>query len=350
MITESIFGKLADGRIVHQYTITNSRGEYVELLDYGATIHGLFVLDKNQQLGDVVLGSANIEQLSQGGVLEGATIGRIANRIEHGRYMADGQCIQLELNDRGQFLHSCSANYAKRIFDVSTIPEKNQVIFLLSDDGRGGFGCGAEVSVSFSFDDNSALSISYEMTPDGTTVLCPTNHAYFNLACGGDSKNHILKVEGSKIAEKDEFGIPHGSSLRVEGTPYDFCEWRTVGDAIKSDTSGLLGNRKILDDYYLLDKGKEFGLAAQLICRETGRLMRVYTDMPAVILYTPNLLQPKIGKYSYEGYCAVCIETQFVPNAVNCVEFDSPLFHAGEKLISRTVYSFEQLSNKEAFD
>lgn len=71
--------------------------------------------------------------------------------------------------------------------------------------------------------------------------------------------------------------------------------------------------------------------------------------MPSLILFTPIPRESNKGKYgkTYTGNCAVCLETQFVPNAKNCPQFKFPVFRKGEKLISTTVYAFNILdSNK----
>ena len=38
--------------------------------------------------------------------------------------------------------------------------------------------------------------------------------------------------------------------------------------------------------------------------------------------------------------CAVCLETQLYPNAMNCWGFPSPVLRAGQRLHSVTCYAF----------
>lgn len=56
MVSIENFGMLSNGQQVKKYTIKNKKEEYVELLDFGATIHSINVLDKKGNIGDVVLG------------------------------------------------------------------------------------------------------------------------------------------------------------------------------------------------------------------------------------------------------------------------------------------------------
>lgn len=65
--------------------------------------------------------------------------------------------------------------------------------------------------------------------------------------------------------------------------------------------------------------------------------MNVYTDMPALVVFTPppNERQRDPGRYP-----AICLETQYVPNAVNCPEYKTCVFQREEHLCSQTIYEF----------
>ena len=89
MITSDLYGKLSDGREVRRFTIANKKGEYVQILEYGAIIHSIVVLDRNGDLGDVVLGCESGERI-EGFGRAGRVIGRVANRIKRGRFTING--------------------------------------------------------------------------------------------------------------------------------------------------------------------------------------------------------------------------------------------------------------------
>ena len=57
MTSQYHFGTTADGREVTAYKITNSFGEYAVILNLGAAIQGIWVRDKNGEIGPVVLGA-----------------------------------------------------------------------------------------------------------------------------------------------------------------------------------------------------------------------------------------------------------------------------------------------------
>ena len=56
MITKEFFGKTIKGEDVFCFKISNSKNEYVKILNYGGIIQSLVVKDKNNDFIDVVLG------------------------------------------------------------------------------------------------------------------------------------------------------------------------------------------------------------------------------------------------------------------------------------------------------
>lgn len=340
MISCRVFGSLPSGEVVHLYHIDNCKGEYVELLDYGATIHAICVADRNGNIDDIVLGAPEGSDLTKCNVL-GSTIGRCANRIAHGRYEANGKVHQLEQNARGHFLHGASGNYAKKMFAVSVDEKSNTVSFSLTDDGAGGFDCTAWIRVSYAFGDDSVLTMTTHMAADGTTVLNPTNHAYFNLGVS-DIRVLNLKLRANYRVSRDEDGLPDGGRIAVHGTSADFTSSRSIQDAMETDPTGYFaGSVPRYDEFYILENKP--GLpAAELYCPENGRVLKVVTDMPSMVLFADGKRKDAPGKNGkiYSGYSAVCLEPGFVPNAVNCKEYDSPIYRKGEQLHSVTKYIF----------
>ena len=342
MIRQEVFGRLADGRAVKSYTLANAHGETVQLLDMGATIHRICVRGSSGAAADVVLGAPDARALEQFS-FAGSVIGRVANRIAFGRYEAEGKTVQLEIDPRdGHFLHGGSGNYAHRLFAAELREADNAVIFRLRDEGNCGYGCPAEAEVCYRFDDAGRLTLDYTLTAGGTTLLCPTNHAFFRLS-GTDVRRDILRVAASRYAVKSPLRVPEGEIASVKDTPLDFQRPRIIGEALKAGGGRFFADaaRPVLDDILLLEKlpGEP---AAELYSPVSGRRLRVYTDMPALIVFTP-FAEGRPGKDGerYSGYCAVCLETQFVPNAVNCHGFAIPLYHTGETLHTTTVFQFD---------
>lgn len=334
MVTRERFGILTDGREVSLYTIRNGLGESVGVLDYGAAVHSIIVMDGQGVPGDVILGVRKAEEL-EGDSCEGVTIGRCANRIAGGRYVWKGKTYQLERNRGEDFIHGAGGNYAHQMFSAHFDEAGDSVELRLNDTGAGGFACAAKVRIRFSFDDFHCLTISYEIVPEADTLINPTNHAYFNLRDGKDARGHELFIAADRVAVRGERGIPDGRTADIAYTDMDFRRPILIGEAMRR----TVPERKRYDDCFLLRDGS---FAAELRAPDTGRTMRIDTDMPGLILFVPYLEKGITGKYGnrYAGHCAVCLETQYVPNAINCREFKAPITRANRIFYSETRYRF----------
>ena len=339
MVEKRAFGTDSAGREAEIFRISNSHGEYVEILTLGAAIHSVNVLDGFGRLGDVVLGAPTIDAVS-GQSCEGITIGRVANVIVDSKYTYKGRTVELEKGGRIGFMHSGSGNWATKLFSGEVVGD-NSVRLYYRDEGQGGFPCACDVYVTFSFDDDGALSLDYNVIPEGDTPISPTNHAYFNIS-GGDIRDLYLKIESDRIAVMEGHG-PGEERRSVEGTPADFRELRKIGDAIASDDGTFFRNKdEPRYNVYFDRRERGFGKAAELWCEENGRRLTVYTDMPAIILFNAIYKETMVTKTGgpLPDYCAVCLEAQYMPNAVNLTTYDSPFYEKGQSFVSRTVYKF----------
>src|SRR4051812_26241871 len=85
------FGDLPDGREAHLFTLRNANGFQADISDYGGTVVRLLAPDRNGKLADVVLGFSSVEPYPKQSPYFGALIGRVGNRIAHGRFTLDGK-------------------------------------------------------------------------------------------------------------------------------------------------------------------------------------------------------------------------------------------------------------------
>jgi aldose 1-epimerase len=151
-----------------------------------------------------------------------------------------------------------------------------------------------------------------------------------------------LFVDADSYLPKTAKGLPEGEIAPVDGTVFDFRKSIRLGDAMQRAEGALS-----YDDHLLLN-GEGQRLVATLSSEKSGRVLNVYTDMPSMTFYASPLRRAFAGKSgrTYEGYCFICLETQFPTNAVNCPQYASPVFLAHEHLISETVFEF--VTDKEA--
>ena len=89
-IVKKPYGVKPDGQAVTLYTMTNSSGASVSVIDFGGIVTSIIVPDRDGSMADVALGCANLEgYLGDHGCM-GDTVGRYGNRIAKGRFTLDG--------------------------------------------------------------------------------------------------------------------------------------------------------------------------------------------------------------------------------------------------------------------
>ncbi len=330
------FGALADGTAVTAYTLENSRGMAVTVLDYGATVQALLVPDKTGALVDVALGYDTAAEYETGDGFLGSAIGRVGNRIGGARFSLNGVEYTPAKNDGENCLHGGIKGFDKRMW-TAAVKDDALVFSRRSPDGEEGFPGNLDVTITYGLTEDGALTIAYDAVSDKDTLLNLTNHTYFNLNGGGSALDHELRINAERFCENDGGCLPTGKLLDVEGTPFDFREAKPIGRDIGADCEQLRRGSGYDHCYVLAGR-----TAAVLYSAESGIEMTVVTDMPGMQLYTANGLGRRTGKNgrTMDVRGAVCLETQLFPNGMNCWSFPSPVLRAGAKAHTETSYRF----------
>lgn len=334
---KKIFGTTPNGETAYLYTLSCGRMEAV-VTDFGATLVNLFVPDSCGNRADVVLGFDSPAAYAASDTYLGATVGRNANRIKGAAIVVSGTTYALQANDGVNSLHSGPAGFERRLWQVAE-QEADRICFTLhSPHLDQGFPGNADIRVTYRLTADS-LEISYEAVADRDTVFNMTNHSYFNLA-GHDRPEMAMKQTLSMPARfftvANEQCIPTGELRAVEDTPMDFRTPKALGLEIGADYEPLH-----LQNGYDHNFEVFCNPCATLCDPESGRSLAVYTDCPGVQVYTANFTRGD-GKdgVRYEPRCAVCLETQFYPDAIHNPQWKQPVTKAGEKYKSKTTYRF----------
>jgi aldose 1-epimerase len=347
------FGKIQDGTMIEEYTLTNKNGVTVKLITLGATISELQVPDKDGKLANVVLGFDTPEEyLSERNQYFGCTTGRYANRIAKGKFTLDGTTYQLAVNNGPNHLHGgVKRSLSKVTWKGETLPDKNAVRFTYSSpDGEEGYPGKLDVAVLYSLTDKNEVRIDYTATTDKATPINLTNHSYFNLAGAGSGTvlEHELTVEARQYTPTDETLIPTGKIAPVAGTPLDFAKPTKIGARIDQLTEtfykGYDHNLVLSQRPPSLGKGgrREPTFAARLRDPKSGRVMTVSTTQPGIQVYTGNYLFNQKGKggLTYPKHGAVCLETDHFPDSVNQPHFPSVILRPGQTYRETCIYAF----------
>ncbi len=347
-IEKKLFGKTADGNEAFLYKMTNKNGMSATVCDYGALLVSLEAPNADGELEDVVMGYDKLEQYFESPCFFGATIGRNGNRIAGGAFTINGQKYQMPQNENENNLHSGPDGYEKRMWEASINEDAPSVTFhIVSPDGDQGMPGNFDISVTYTLTEDNAIQIDYNGKSDKDTVANLTNHSYFNLSghASGTAMNQTLWIKASSYNPViDSKSIPTGEIAKVEGTPMDFTTEKEIGKDIDADFEQLKLTRGYDHNYVLDVTGDKVEKIAVLKSPEKKRTMEVYTDCVGVQFYSGNFIKEnnQIGKGGvlYGERSAICLETQFYPNAINQENFVSPLLKAGEEYHTTTIYKF----------
>jgi aldose 1-epimerase len=345
LISEKPFGQTASSEAVTLYTLKNTQGMEVQIMNYGAIITKILVPDKNKVMEDVVLGFDNVADYIKDSPYFGAIVGRYGNRIAAGKFSLDGKSYTLAAQNNGQHLHGGLKGFDKKVWKTVSQQPGSLTLSYLSQDGEEGFPGNLEIQVTYTLSEDNSIAMDYVAKTDQATVLNICNHSYFNFTGNvkRDVLDHKLQLNAPFFIPVDRVLIPTGEVKSVKGGPFDFTSAKKIGlDINANDEQISLGGG--YDHCYAFDKAPgAFGKIARVEEPVSGRVMEVFTTEPGVQLYTGNNLDGHlIGKYGvkYTKRSGFCLETQHYPDSPNKPNFPSTVLRPGETYTSKTVYQF----------
>lgn len=344
-IERTLYGTTREGVEVPAFTITNVKGAYIELVAYGATLNKIVVPDRTGALYDVLVGFDTMEGQELCTDSQGRTVGRVANRIAGKGLTIGGRTYPITKNVNGKITLHGNHEYETVVWDSEVVDAQSVRFTYQSPDGSEGFPGSVRNEVTFSFDDNNAVTIRYACTPDCETAINVTNHAYFNLEGfdGGQVLEHSLQLFCDAYTPTDDAAIPTGEIRAVEGTPFDFRTPKPIGRDVGADDEQLRIGRGYDHNFQIAGYDGTLRQFARVYEPKSGRVMCGYTDLPGVQFYIGNFMDgTQVGKAG-KPLCyrqGFCLETQYFPDALNHPEFLPCLFTKERPFLSTTVYQF----------
>ena len=347
-VTKTGFGKLSDEKEVNMYTLKNSAGVEVRIINYGAIVQSLKVPDKNGKLADVVLGYDTLDEYVKVSPYFGAIVGRYGNRIAKGNFTLDGKEYSLPVNNGANHLHG-GPNGFDRVFWDGEIIEKDEIagvkLIYHSPDGDEGYPGNLTATIIYTLTDQNELRIEYSAKTDMPTVCNLTHHSYFNLSGNftKDILSHQLWINADRFTPVDEGLIPTGELKKVAGTPFDFTSPTAIGEDIDDENEQLKYGLGYDHNWCLNDVDDTMKLQSSLYEPESGRFMEIFTIEPGLQFYSGNFLDGSIsGKNNqiYKVRTGLCLETQHFPDSPNQPDFPSTILRPGEEYKTETIYRF----------
>lgn len=344
---ESVF----NGDSTSLVTLRNSNGMEVCITNFGGRVVSIMAPDKDGVFQDVVLGFDSVQSYFPENNLTdfGAAIGRYANRINQGRFVLDGDTIQLPQNNFGHCLHGGGEmgtfGWQYRVYNVDSKNDSTVTMTIVSADGDNQFPGQVTASVNYTLTADNALRIEYEATTDKPTIINMTNHSYFNLS--GDPElsvtDETIWLDASQFTPVDSTFMTTGEILPVKDTPMDFSVEKLIGQDIESDYIQVkYGNG--YDHNWILDtKGDISKPCARVTDPRSGIVLEVFTNEPGIQFYTGNFLDGTVkGKKAkiYNQRHGLCLETQHYPDSPNKPGWPSVVLRPGETYKSACIYKF----------
>ena len=361
MVLTHAFGTTPDGTPVRAFELSCAHAA-VRVSDFGATLLGVTVPDRDGQPADVVLGFGSLEGYLDDPACFGATIGPVANRTDKGEVPLAGHVWQLPQNDgpeRRNNLHtSLDAGLHKRVWTAETSegdePSAASSVTLTTTlaDGELGLPGNRTFTATYELADTdvaATLTVRYRCETDAPTYVSMTNHSYFNLAghTSGDVLAQHLAVRASRYLPLREDSVSTGEVRDVAGTPFDFRKAKPIGrDIHASDPQLAIAHGY---DHCLAVDGYQPGASPRPALHAedpaTGRALDIRVTTPGAHLYTGNWLGDEHAKdnASYHAHSGFAFEPEFWPDVIHHPAWEQPVCEPGHPYEQTIVYRFSTI-------
>ena len=361
-LNPAAFDSTINGKKTALFTLRNQNGMEVCITNYGGRVVSIVVPDKDGKPTDVVLGFDNIKQYAD--TLNspsdyGSTVGRYANRINDGKFVLNGDTIQLTQNDTGNGAKHClhgggNSGWMHKVYDAEQPNDTTLILTLVSPDGDNGFPGEVKSKTTFTVLPDNTLDIVMEATTDKETIINMTNHSYLNLN-GDPSKegdNMVLYVNADNYTPSDATYMTTGEIKPVDDTPFDFRAPTPLSLNINNQEFDQIKNATGFDHNWCLNtykdgKGDDKTVCASLYSPVTGIFLEMFTNEPGVQVYSGNFQGVgkdadiiRKGGLKYPKHVSVCLESQKYPDSPNKPEWPSPIVKPGQNYYSHVAYKF----------
>jgi aldose 1-epimerase len=344
-----LFGPCALGD-VRRLTLGHEPGPVLQVLDLGASTNALWLTGGDGHRRNALLGQATAQERLDSTQYLGASIGRYANRIAGGRLEVDGTAYRLGTNDRGNTLHGGPQGFDRRLWEVTEHSDQHAGLSLVSPDGDQGFPGELVATVTYEVSDD-AVRIELGATCDAPTVVNLTNHAYLDLAGegSGTALEQVLTVPAETFVAIDETGLPlAGPPQPVEHTPLDLRAPTRLADAARTDHPQVRAAHGI-DHAFVVD-GSGLRLMASLESPHTRTRVELWSDQPAVQVYTGNALDGTLrgttGRLYRQGD-GVALEPGLPPDTPHGPHAGAAVLRPGSSYVSHVEWRFKTLGRDD---
>ncbi|MFC4655334.1 aldose epimerase family protein [Rheinheimera marina] len=302
--------------------LTDGAGLELELLPFGASIQRIRFFGT-----EVTVGYPDPAAYQHNPFYLGSTVGRFANRIAKGQFSLNNHQYQLPVNNGPNHLHGGPDGWHQRPWRVLDQKADSALLYLCAEDGENGYPGTVEVWQRIVLQQGE-VRLLFKAQSNKATPLSLTNHSYFNLnQSAADISNHQLQIFSESYLPTTADAIPTGELAPVAGTAFDWTQGQQVGQALAA-SHPQLDLARGFDHSYVWPEWQADQLPqrqARLYSPESGIAMELWSDLPALQLYTGNYLSSPFAPRQ-----GLCLEAQHWPDAPNQPLAPSAMLWPGE--------------------
>ncbi len=288
------------------------------IIGYGAALQAVRLAGTAHSL---CVGYPSVEDYPKRGGCAGAIVGRVANRLGHGRAVIGGTEYRIDRNEGAKHtLHGGKDGLGQRVWQVVETGEHFVTLEVQDPDGANGFPGTLTARARYEIRPGGILRLTLEARTDAPTLCNLAPHPYFNLDGDGDARRQSLWVDAETVLAVDADTVPTGAHLAVADAGLDHREARPI---IESGAA--------YDHNYCLSTDRvALRPVARLVGARSGVAMEVRTTEPGLQIYD--------GAGLDTPYAGIAMEPQGWPDAPNHAGFPDITLRPGD--VSRQVTEF----------
>lgn len=345
MITQKKVGVFSESD-VWEYTMVNSHGMEVSVLNYGGIIRRIIYPDKYGNKKNRILAYEDMTLYEENSMFLGALIGRIAGRIANASCeIPNGPSLIFERNEKSCNLHGGSRGFHHCFWQITgkEMETEDSLILYYTDKEHDGWCGDMHVRVTYTLNNSDELRIHYHAESNKIGLCNMTNHMYFNLD-GIDTSPTILSHELQLAADSVQFvdaeTIPTGHFAPCDSEKiFDFRTLRRIGQyGMSVHPQQRLVHGGYDHAFHFVGKNH----VGKLKSRESGIRVGFETQEEAVVVYTCNKVNHDIKLESGWAvpHAGITLETQAFPDRIHSESPEKVIITPERPYDSETVFAF----------
>ncbi len=205
-LEQHIVGFTSEGEVIIRYTMTNSSGMRVTLLNCGAAIESI----TSPLERELTITYPSYKEYLSDSLSMGKCVGRYAGRIAKGALTIDEINYKLSSNEGTTHLNGGVSSFSSKLWQARS--EGDMVVFsYISPNGEEGYPGELGVEIGYTLTDNNELSVTIMGESDNSTIVNIAPFVYFSF--GSEAR---LSINATKQVVLGRKSIPTGELSELD--------------------------------------------------------------------------------------------------------------------------------------